>query len=923
MSQLPNGRGDRRWCVALLLVLLAACSRTGPEHLAEARAYIAANEQDAAIIELRNALQQAPDLLEARLELGRLLFASGSLVDAQAQLDKAQAGGMRSEEIDELLGNILIRQQRASEVITDYDARDDLSARLRAVLGLARLGLGDATLGEQELRSALAANADLGYAHFGLGDLSWRRADLAAARDHLEKAAALLPQDPEPLLRLAEFEIGQRDLVAARRLFTQVLKLPGYNIRGVLGEARVELLEGNTERARELADVVLSVTSYGPALYLKALISYEDGELQAAEIGLREVLAAAPDYLPGRYLMGAVKFRQRDYVQAEANLATYLNGAPGDASARKLLAAVRMQLGDYLGVADALGDKAVGSSDAQTLAILGTAYARAGRLAEATEILDRAVQAAPDAGNLRNQLALTLLAAGESSAAIGQLKSAIDLESGLVLSDYLLVLAELQAGNTEAALASAIAYREAAPEDPMADNLIGTVLLTQGDVSGAEAALDAALGKDAAFVPAALNLVQIALNDNRPDDARATLEGVLAADPGNERALIRLAELAMSDRDTDGARAWLERAVAADGDALRPRLALSQLGVLTRDHELADLHSQQALRIAPGDVQAGFNRVETLLAAGRTEDARTPLTEVARVILQRGDAEPAAVLALARLRERAGQSREARPLYEQLAAGDGREAGAASLALLRLAIADGNLALAKRQRDAVPELARKTTLYALLEADVRRADGDTAGAESGYRALYADGNRDAMFRLVALYSQQRRSDDTTALLDEWLGQNPDDIGALIALGNARIGEADAGASRGIFEDVLQRAPDNVVALNNLAWLYQQSGDARAEATARRAYELAPQNADVVDTLGWIVWEGGQQEAGAQLLEEALALAPQSPTILYHAARARAAAGAKEQAIRALQSTRGARFADRAAADDLLAELLAR
>ena len=80
---------------------------------------------------------------------------------------------------------------------------------------------------------------------------------------------------------------------------------------------------------------------------------------------------------------------------------------------------------------------------------------------------------------------------------------------------------------------------------------------------------------------------------------------------------------------------------------------------------------------------------------------------------------------------------------------------------------------------------------------------------------------------------------------------------------------------------------------------------------------------MVDTLGWIVWEGGNTDEGAKLLEEALALAPQNPTILYHTARARAAAGANEQAIRALQSIRGARFADRDAADELLAELLAR
>ena len=49
-------------------------------------------------------------------------------------------------------------------------------------------------------------------------------------------------------------------------------------------------------------------------------------------------------------------------------------------------------------------------------------------------------------------------------------------------------------------------------------------------------------------------------------------------------------------------------------------------------------------------------------------------------------------------------------------------------------------------------------------------------------------------------------------------------------------------------------PQDVVALNNLAWLYHQRGDARALDWRVQAVKLAPQSSAVADTLGWILVE---------------------------------------------------------------------
>ena len=65
----------------------------------------------------------------------------------------------------------------------------------------------------------------------------------------------------------------------------------------------------------------------------------------------------------------------------------------------------------------------------------------------------------------------------------------------------------------------------------------------------------------------------------------------------------------------------------------------------------------------------------------------------------------------------------------------------------------------------------------------------------------------------------------------------------------------------------------MLALNNLAWLYFETKDARAIDTAKRAVALAPNAAEVLDTYGWILVQTGNKAEGIRWLEKAKTLAP--------------------------------------------------
>ena len=59
------------------VALLAGCSRSAEDKLAQAEALAARQDSAGALVAVKALLQQKPDLAEARFRLGRLLMAGG------------------------------------------------------------------------------------------------------------------------------------------------------------------------------------------------------------------------------------------------------------------------------------------------------------------------------------------------------------------------------------------------------------------------------------------------------------------------------------------------------------------------------------------------------------------------------------------------------------------------------------------------------------------------------------------------------------------------------------------------------------------------------------------------------------------------------------------------------------------------------
>ena len=136
---------------------------------------------------------------------------------------------------------------------------------------------------------------------------------------------------------------------------------------------------------------------------------------------------------------------------------------------------------------------------------------------------------------------------------------------------------------------------------------------------------------------------------------------------------------------------------------------------------------------------------------------------------------------------------------------------------------------------------------------------------------------------------------------------------LLAAGNAHEQNGDWAAARPLFERALVLTPDDPRLLNQLGFGLIEHGEdvPRALAMIERADRLQPDNAAIVDSLGWAQFRQKNYASAATHLERARALAPTEPEIGEHLGDAYWASGRRIEARYAWQAAREVAEGDRA------------
>ncbi len=619
------------------------------------------------------------------------------------------------------------------------------------------------------------------------------------------------------------------------------------------------------------------------------------------------------------YLQAVVKEQLGQYEQAEEAARKYLGRAPNDLAAYKVLARLQFARHRPEQVIDTLAKVAEsGKADAEAYDLLGRAYASTGRGLEAIQAFQKAEAMAPNDVGVQTRLASVRMGMGDPDTAVGDLEHTLQLAPKLPAISEALFFAALATGDTAKAGDALAKIRAAQGETEVVGNLEGLFKLAQIDFPGAKAIFTDLVKKNPDFTPAKVNLARVDIMTGDSAAADQILAGILAKQPTAEPALTMVVSANVQAKKFTDAAAVLERAHSADPNQTRITAALGEIYISAGT-------PQKALDLANAEKGATATATDILslraaayLALGQKKEARAAYADILKndprvigarrqlvaLLVDAGDFESARNTLSAGI---AANPRDYQ-LYQDYAMIDLKSSGI-----------DAALATADRLQSQDQDFAG----IRALKGDIFLAANRPADAVNAYtEANNAAPSSLLVTRLASALLRSGRTDDAKALLLGWIGKHADDMVATEQISEISIATGKLDDAAKYLSLILKQKPHNPVALNNLAWVYQQQGKLdMAQALARQAYVLSP-SPQTADTLGWILTTTGDAKSGATLLRQANGDGTGDPRILYHFAVALNDTGDKDGAKKALEMVvaNKATFKEKELAQKLLDDL---
>lgn len=511
----------------------------------------------------------------------------------------------------------------------------------------------------------------------------------------------------------------------------------------------------------------------------------------------------------------------------------------------------------------------------------------ASRIDEAEAALRNVVAAKPDFYDAQRMLGRIILdRAGSDRAkiddALGHLQAAFriypdDLATGMAVAQILINTQRW--ADAEKVLGTML---ERAPDQRTINYMYGSVLTKLGRGDESKQYFERSVEVDPTFSPAVQQLVEMYEAENEFAKAAEVLQPLISEEPMNVELQRRQAYLWLRAGEAEKAKTSLKALVAADPKDLRSMFYLAEAYNDLEQYAEADKIYRKLLEATPDDPdvlasyalsQLGQHKFDeaakTLQAMQKLPDLPDNLqvlakTQLAYIALQKGDYATAL--------------EEAKPV---LVFRDKPNAQAVNTALEALK-------KQKRWADAVTLLQPLVDKYAsdpfvnarYVEFLLRAGDKDRARVAAATQAKF--GVRNTIGAAEA-YAQNDQYEPAIALLKDALKAKPDEVELQFELGSAYERAGDKAGAEKIFEQILDKHPDNTQTLNYLGYMWAESGVnlERAQTMLQKAVAAEPRNGAYIDSLGWVYFRQGKLDLAEKYLTDATRLLPRDATVHEH------------------------------------------
>lgn len=867
----------------------------------EAQQLIERGDLRGAAIELRNAARNQPQNADIHLRLARIYLQIGNVPAAEAEARLALARGANEALAAPLLAESLLRAGKFNAVLREIPSghRPPASeSEVRLARGLAYLGLHQPQqaaplLAEAEQLDPKAVGPKLGSARLLMfenrGADAEREVDAALAIDPANSRALMLKGD---LLRL------RGDYTGALARYDEVIKREPQNAVALLGRANLEIALNRLDAAdSDVRHVQTEFPNSPEGIYLRALIAVGRGDIKQANDILQKASLQLSNLPVAQLLTGAVQFSLGNYAQARVSLQNFVARVPDNPLANRLLADMALRQNEPHQAIMLLEPIArAHPNDGAAWAVLADAYLAVGENAKASQALDRASASAADNPQLGTHVAVGRIAAGQTNLGVEQLETIFSRKGGAAIAGPALVLSDLRQHHIAEAERHAEALAKARPDDLVAANLLGLVRIAQGNLTNAEQIFSVLYRKHPEFTVAGRNLAQVYMGEGRPADAADVYRAMIARDGDDLASHLALADVLIAMKDYAGAVSELQRANALDPSNPAANLKIANLYA-------SQSQWNQAVNTMRPMMQQFPNNFAVLDMMGRIQTAMGDTKGAAATYRRAIEAKPNDPVAFDR--------------YANALAGVGNWSGARDQLQMAVKLEPKSALYREELVYAEYRVAGRNPAYALAKRLAPTSESPTLATQWMAAVLIKDGKTNDGLALLAQAERVAQSEGLVIqhaaalakagqpaqggeLLHAWINRHPADLGAMHALADIDMSMATYPAAQAVLERIVARNPDDVVVLNNLAWIYARRGDPRARQTAARAYALSPLSPAVADTYGWILLSQGDVAHALPYLRMASYGMPDDPSVQYHFAVALSRAGKTAEARVLLQ-----------------------
>jgi putative PEP-CTERM system TPR-repeat lipoprotein len=890
---------------------LAAANPKAAQMYEDALSRFEKKDYKGATIQLKNALQIDKNMLSVQVLLGRVLLSDGQPGQAEVAFTEALRLGVNRAEVITDLAESLVDQGKQPLLLTDdrfatKGLPPGVRARLLQQKASAAADVGDVRAAFKLLEQARALNprdAATYVAEIALR-IRERRFDLATAA--AAKALSISGPTADLLYQRAQIDHVSGQLDEAVSGYSEALKIDPAHVESLLARGGLMVDMKRLPDAKRDVDAVVKAAPSDPrGAFLSALLAEKAGDAAAARTALKTVTGLIDpvpmDFLKYKaqvlMLNGLAHYGLGERENAKPYLEAYQKLDPGG-GVSKLLAQILLAEGNIDAAISSLeAYLRVNSSDSQAQALMASAHMSQGRPGRAVSVAQEALKR-QDSPELRTALGLSLLSSGRTADATTELEAVYKRNPQQRGAGATLVGLYLQQGDAKKALGVAEGLVKTAPRDASYQTLLGQARLASGQQDKARQAFNTAVQLNGELPGPQIALARLDSAAGAHEEAIKRLTDLLALDERSVDTQFELAAAMERQGRPDEAQRWLEKAVDHAGlRDHRPAIALIDLHMrYQRAPQALEVAKSLAARM-PQELQPQLALARVSLRAGDRDAARAALNTATRL----ANFDPALQLEVGLLQTLAGNLDGAAYSYEKALQAQ-PDYLAADAAMVDIEIKRGEPDKADRRAKAILQAHPKLAIGYSLTADVAWARGQVPAATAAYeRAHRIAPTTETLLSLQNALRFRDGPKSAVNLMTQWLKTRPGDRRARSALAGLLASTEQFEAARLEYEQLLKGTPNDASTLNNLANVLLRLDPAAAVPVAERALAAAPGNANVIDTLGWVLLQNGQNERALQLLRDARLRSPAQPTIRYHLAAALVKAGRNQEAKAELQA----------------------